>query len=152
MRCPYEAFRPTSSRWCCSAYARPNHLRRTLSSLQADSIPKLCVFSDGPRTADKKYLVAEVRSILRDIDWCDVELIERRENMGLGRSILAGMTTVFKKNDAAIVFEDDLVCVPGTYQYLCAALRHYRDCPQVMSVTGWTHPRSAQRREQPALF
>jgi hypothetical protein len=41
------------------------------------------------------------------------------------------------------VFEDDLVCVPGTYDYLAAALDHYRDDPRVMSVTAWTHPRIA---------
>jgi len=39
-----------------------------------------------------------------------------------------------------IVFEDDLICVPGTYAYLCAAMEHYRDDTRVMSVTGWTHP------------
>ncbi len=40
----------------------------------------------------------------------------------------------------AIIFEDDLICVSGTYDYLCAALEHYRDDHRVMSVTGWTHP------------
>jgi hypothetical protein len=51
------------------------------------------------------------------------------------------MTEIFKNHDCAIVFEDDLVCVPGTYRYMSAALRHYRDDPRVMSITGWTHPR-----------
>jgi hypothetical protein len=39
-----------------------------------------------------------------------------------------------------IVFEDDLVCVPGTYEYLCSALHSYRKEERVMSVSGWTHP------------
>ena len=51
------------------------------------------------------------------------------------------MTEIFQRHEAAVVFEDDLVCVPGTYDYLCSALRHYRNHPRVMSVTGWTHPR-----------
>jgi hypothetical protein len=61
--------------------------------------------------------------------------------LGLGRSILAGVNTVLNQHPALIVFEDDLICVPGTYQYLCAALYHYWDNPKVMSVTGWTHPK-----------
>ncbi|MBK8640420.1 MAG: methyltransferase, TIGR04325 family [Chromatiaceae bacterium] len=67
-------------------------------------------------------------------------IYERAENHGLGRSILAGVTEVLSHHDACLVFEDDLICVPGTYQYLSSALTHYRDTPQVMSVTGWTHP------------
>ena len=77
---------------------------------------------------------------MHGIDWCEVILNERDENWGLGRSILHGVTEVFKQHDALIVFEDDLISVPGTYRYLCAALEHYRDDPRVMSVTGYTHP------------
>jgi hypothetical protein len=50
------------------------------------------------------------------------------------------VTEVLRKHDSIIVFEDDLICVPGTYDYLCSALEHYRDNKRVMSVTGWTHP------------
>lgn len=122
------------------AYARPDHLRRTLECLRDNQVPFIYAFSDGPRTPDKTSAVAEVRRILRAISWCEVVLCERDLNMGLGRSILAGVTEVFKKHDTAIVFEDDLVCMPGTYAYLCAALEHYQDDERVMSVTGWTHP------------
>jgi hypothetical protein len=123
------------------AYARPDHLRRTLACLRENRVPLIYAFSDGPRTPDKAPAVAQVRHILRSIDWCEVILCEREENLGLGRSIRAGVTSVLEKHDAVIVFEDDLICVPGTYDYLCAALRHYRDEPRVMSATGWTHPR-----------
>jgi len=123
------------------AYARPSHLQRTLACLRGEGIPLLRVFSDGPRTFQQNDAVAEVRRLLRAIDWCAVEIVERDENLGLGRSIRAGVTEVLREHEAVIVFEDDLVCVPGAYRYLCAALRHYRDCPQVMSVAGWTQPR-----------
>jgi len=122
------------------AYARPDHLCRTLDCLRENRVPLIYAFSDGPRTPDKAPAVAQVRQILRAIDWCEVVLCERKTNLGLGRSILTGVTEVLGKHEAAIIFEDDLVCVPGTYDYLCAALEHYRDDPRVMSVTGWTHP------------
>ena len=123
------------------AYARPRHLGKVLESLRANGIPLLYAFSDGPRTPEQEPAVAEVRRILRAIDWCKVVLVERDANLGLGRSILAGVSQVLDECDSVIVFEDDLVCVPGTYQYLSNALARYRDTPAVMSVTGWTHPR-----------
>lgn len=122
------------------AYARPEHLRRTLDCLRKNHVPMICAFSDGPRTPDKTPAVAQVREMLRAIDWCEVVLCERESNLGLGRAILTGVTEVLAKHDAAIIFEDDLICVPGTYEYLCAALDQYQDDDRVMSVTGWTHP------------
>ena len=44
------------------------------------------------------------------------------------------------EHDSLLVFEDDLICVPGAYAFLCEALARYRDDPAVLSVTGWTHP------------
>lgn len=122
------------------AYARPDHLRRTLACLRDNQVPLVYVFSDAPGTPDKAPLVAQVRTLLRDIDWCEVVLIERDENWGLGRSILAGVTTVLEQHEACLVFEDDLISVPGSYAWLCAALRHYGDDARVMSVSAWTHP------------
>jgi hypothetical protein len=123
------------------AYARPDLLRRTLACLRENQISLLYTFSDGPKTHEVAERVSEVRLILREIDWCEVHLVERTENLGLGKSIMTGVTEVFHKYEAIIVFEDDLICVPGTYLYLCAALNNYRDNPNVMSVTGWTHER-----------
>jgi hypothetical protein len=122
------------------AYARPDHLHRTLDCLRENHVPLIYAFSDGPRTPDKAPAVAQVRDMLRVIDWCEVVLCERETNLGLGRSILTGVTEALGKHEMAIVFEDDLVCVPGTYDYLCTALKRYRDDSRVMSVTGWTHP------------
>lgn len=122
------------------AYARPDHLRQTLACLRENQVPLIYAFSDGPRTPDKQPTVTEVRNILRSIDWCDVVLTERETNLGLGSSILTGVSEILRKHDTVIVFEDDLICVPGTYQYLCTALVQYRNDVRVMSVTGWTHP------------
>lgn len=122
------------------AYARPDHLYRTLDCLRANNVPLIYAFSDGPRTPDKAHAVAQVRDMLRAIDWCEVVLCERETNLGLGRSILTGVTEVLGKHEAAIIFEDDLICVPGTYKYFCSALEQYQDDDRVMSISGWTHP------------
>jgi hypothetical protein len=123
------------------AYARPDHLRRTLAGLKRNGVPRLYAFSDGPDAPEREPAVAEVRRALRAIDWCEVRVCERRENLGLGRSILSGVGEVCEREDAWIVCEDDLECVPGAYAYLAAALAHYAEDARVGSVTGWTHPR-----------
>lgn len=123
------------------AYARPDHLRRTLTCLRANRVPLIYAFSDGPKTPEKAPMVAAVRSILHAIDWCEVRVVQRTRNLGLGLSIRTGVAEVFRTHEAVLVLEDDLVCVPGTYEYLCAAMEHYSADPRVMSVTGWTHPR-----------
>lgn len=123
------------------AYNRPDLLSQTLACLKENHVPLLYIFSDAAKSPDKQDAVDNVRQIIHAIDWCEINIVERQENYGLGRSILAGVSSVFEQHDAAIVFEDDLVCVPGTYEYLRRALEHYANNPKVMSVTGWTHPR-----------
>ena len=122
-------------------YARADHLARTLACLRANAVPLLCAFADGPRGAADAAAVAETRALLRAIDWCEVRLTERTENLGLGRNVLAGVSEIAAHHEAFLVWEDDLICVPGTYAWLCAALRHYVGDTRVRSVTGWTHPR-----------
>jgi len=104
-------------------------------------VPLIYAFADAPRGAGDAARVAETRSLLRSIDWCEVRLTERAENLGLGRNILAGVSEVAAHHEAFVVWEDDLICVPGTYQWVCAALRHYADDERAMSVSAWTHPR-----------
>lgn len=123
------------------AYARPAHLQRVLTCLRADRVPLIHAFADGARGAADGAAVAEVRAMLRAIDWCDVRLVERTENLGLGRNVLSGVADVAARHEAFIVWEDDLVSVPGTYGWMCAALRQYAAEANVMSVSAWTHPR-----------
>lgn len=125
------------------AYNRPDLLERTLAALRANEVPLLYAFSDGPRLPEHAEAVEAVRRILRGIDWCELVLVERERNLGLGVAIRSGVAEVFRAHETMIVFEDDLICVPGAYRYLCAALQHYRAHPQVMSVAAWSHPRVA---------
>jgi hypothetical protein len=123
------------------AYARPDHLARVLVSLRANAVPLIEAFCDGPKGEADAGRVAVVREMLRAVDWCEVRLVERPANLGLGRNVLAGLNDVAARHAAFIVWEDDLIAVPGTYAWVCAALRRFAEEPSVMSVTAWTHPR-----------
>jgi hypothetical protein len=122
------------------AYARPVHLARVLACLRENRVGRLYAFSDGARADSDGAKVAEVRTLLRAVDWCEVVLVERASNLGLGRNVLSGISEVVAKEPGFIVWEDDLICVPGCLAWLQAALECYQGDPRVMSVTGWTHP------------
>ena len=123
------------------AHARPDLLARTLEGLRANSVPLIYAFSDGPRGESEIANVAAVRAVLHSVSWAEIVHVERTENLGLGRSILAGVTQLFARHATAIICEDDLLVAPGAYRYLTAALDHYRDDSRVFSVSAWTHTR-----------
>jgi GT2 family glycosyltransferase len=123
------------------AYARPAHLVRVLACLRANAVPLILAYADGAKGVADAAAVAETRALLREIDWTEVRLTERTENLGLGRNVLAAISEAAARYEAFVVWEDDLVCVPGTYDWLCAALRAYSGDERVMSVTAWVHPR-----------
>lgn len=127
------------------AYNRPDLLARTLRSLRRQAVPSLYAFSDAPRTAADAHGVMASRRLLRSIDWCPMHLVERDQNLGLGASVVDGVTRVLCDHDAAVVMEDDLFLIDGAYQYVVAALDHYRGDQRVMSIGGWTHPRILPR-------
>ncbi len=119
-------------------YNRSDLLGRTLACLHENRVPKIIAYSDGPKSRVDQEGVLAVREQLSRIDWCEVERHDRMENWGLGRNILAGVTESLVTHEEVLVWEDDLICTPGAYTYLCAALEAYRQDPRVMSVTGWT--------------
>jgi SAM-dependent methyltransferase len=134
------------------AYNRVDLLERTLAALRQNDVPVIYAFSDGPRTAADIPNVDAVRRVLRGVTWTEIEIVERTQNFGLGKSILAGVTDVLRNHDSVITVEDDLVAAPGTYAWMASALRHYRDDPRVMTVSGWTHPRVTPDRLNGAPF
>lgn len=123
------------------AYARPVHLARVLACLRENQVLLIYAYADAAKGTRDTGQVEEVRALLRKIDWAEVRLIEREKNLGLGANVLAGITDVAGRHDAFVVWEDDLICVPGTYAWVCAVLRHYANDERAMSVTAWNHPR-----------
>ncbi|MCX6951938.1 MAG: hypothetical protein NTV51_07205 [Verrucomicrobia bacterium] len=123
------------------AYARPRHLAEVLRCLRENRVPLIYAFADGAKGVGDAALVAETRALRRAVVWAAVRLPERAENLGLGRNVLAGVGEVAAKHGAFIVWEDDLIAVPGTYAWVGAVLRRFANDARVMSVTAWTHPR-----------
>lgn len=125
-------------------YNRPDHVTRTLKTLQRNSMARLSelhVFSDGPKNAGDVYAVGQVRAVIRKITGFSlVRVHERVENLGLARSVINGVTELSRMYGRVIVLEDDLVVSPEFLSFMNQALHHYQNEQTVMQVSGYMFP------------
>jgi hypothetical protein len=128
-------------------YNRPQHTERTLKFLKQNELAaesRLFIFSDGPKTDQDTDKVAAVRDFLKTVDgFRSVEIIERKENMGLANSVIAGVGRLVKDYKQVIVLEDDLITSPYTLNYFNDALNRYRNEEQVMHIGAYMYPLKA---------
>ena len=124
-------------------YNRPKHTARTITFLKQNELAtesRLFIFSDGFKSAADQKDVLEVRELLKNIEgFKSVEVIERKENMGLANSIIAGVNRLTKDYGQAIVFEDDLITSPHTLTYFNEALNLYRSNEKVMHIGAYMY-------------
>ena len=127
------------------AHRRPDHLDRALRALSestgaADS--HLTIFCDGPRGAEDRDAVNEVRSVANR--WAEmkrfnrVSVVERPHNLGLSGSVIAGVSEVLAESETIVVLEDDLVVSHDFLSFMNDALVMYQDEEAVISVHGFT--------------
>jgi len=124
-------------------YNRPQHTERTLKFLKQNELAaesRLFIFSDGPKTDDDVDKVKLVRDLLKTVDgFRSIEIIERKENMGLANSVIAGVSRLVKDYKQVIVFEDDLITSPYTLTYFNDALNRYRTEERVMHIGAYMY-------------
>ena len=102
-------------------FNRPEHVHRTITALQQNTLAAesvLYIYSDGARS-DK-----------------EIHIIERKENWGLARNIIDGVTTRVKEYGRVIVLEDDLITAPYFLQFMNDALETYKDEDKVGHIQG----------------
>ena len=116
-------------------YNRPEHTRRCIESLTRNALAAdstLYIYADGSKDTTQQSAVDEVRSYLRTISgFKTMNLIERKDNWGLARNIIDGVTTQVNRYGKVIVLEDDLVVAPYFLQFMNDALETYKDEPKV---------------------
>lgn len=133
------------------AYSRAELLRQTVDALLANpeaSHSPLYVYCDGPRSPADRPRTDEVRSYVDAIQgFASVQRVYRDSNMGLARSVIAGVTEVIGKHGSVIVVEDDLVTSPHFLRYMNEGLSVYRGSPRVASIHGYCYPAAVELPE-----
>lgn len=125
-------------------YNRPEHTRQTVEALQKNELAKdsdLFVFSDGPKNIDDLEKVKLVRDYLKTISgFKNISITESKENYGLARSIVNGVTAIINLHGKVIVLEDDIVTSPFFLTFMNDALNFYKDEGRVMHISGYMFP------------
>lgn len=120
-------------------FNRPEHLRRTLASLQACDgfeASDLHVYSDGARNEAERPSVMAVRDVLARHLPASATVIARESNVGLAVNIIEGTTDLSRRFGRVITIEDDLLLDPRFLRFMNDALERYANQPNVFQVAG----------------
>lgn len=132
------------------AYNRPDHLRKTLIWLGQNELADqstLFIYCDGakPNATDEQLAkVQAARKVAHEVavvpTFKEVHIIDRKENLGLGTSVITGVTEIVNKYGKVIVLEDDLETSPYFLCYMNQCLEHYEERKTVFSISGVSRP------------
>jgi len=125
-------------------YNRPLHTRKTLESLKQNKLAAksiLYIFSDDAKTHKDEKAVNEVRNYIKDINgYYDIVIKQRKGNYGLAKSIIEGISEIFRNNEKIIVLEDDIVTSPKFLEFMNNSLEFYDEISSVYSISGYSFP------------
>lgn len=123
-------------------YNRSWHVGQVIDALRENTVlpQKLFVFQDGVKNKDDSHEWHKVNRLIRDIEWCEKEIIVSERNRGLSDSITGGIDYALKSYDAVIVLEDDCVPSPDFLSFMYQCLEKYQNTPEVYSVSGYAWP------------
>lgn len=121
-------------------YRRPYHLSKTLTSLMEcvgfEQSP-IIVYGDGPKTIDDKAAVEKTRAIAKTMLGVRAEYHFSDINLGLAKSIIAGVSEVVARFEKVIVIEDDLEVAPSFLIYMNSALNRFIGHTNVYQISGY---------------
>ena len=125
------------------AYRRPQALRACLASLAAcegaESLD-MTVFVDGPAHASENDLVDETAGVAASFSCSrSLEVCRAESHLGLGASIIRGISHVLQTHSSVIVLEDDLRVQPGFLRFILDGLDRYSEDKRVFSVCGYSN-------------
>jgi hypothetical protein len=126
------------------AFKRPDHLKALIDSLLGNaeaSRTSVRIYCDAPRNQDDATGVAAVRRYASTIEgFASVTPVFRESNLGLARSIVAGVSEMLAEHDRVIVLEDDLILSPYFLRFMNEGLRLYATDDRVASIHGYLYP------------
>ena len=125
-------------------YNRLEHTKSTIESLQecyGANLSDLIIFSDGPKSFIERDEIEGVREYLGRIDgFKSVSIYTQKQNIGLSKSIIGGVSLALKLHDRVIVLEDDLLLHKSFLDAMNLFLDKYHQDSAIGSVTGYSLP------------
>lgn len=125
-------------------YCRVDHAQRTVKALLANTEAvqsELFIFSDAPKNENAVIGVQATRNYIRTITgFKSITIVERKENWGLAKSLISGITEIVNRYGRVIVVEDDILVSPFFLKYMNDGLNMYADNPRVASIHAYRYP------------
>lgn len=125
-------------------YNRLEHTKSTVEYLKKNSLAKsseLFIYSDAAKNEQQKEKVQLVREYIHTITgFKKVKIVKAKQNKGLARSIIDGVSEIIEQYGKVIVLEDDLLTAPCFLQYMNDALSFYEEEKRIWSITGYQYP------------
>ena len=128
-------------------YNRPRHTEKVLNALKSNILADqslLYIFCDGPKQKAPIHAqeqIEAVRSIVKTKQWCkEVVIIERDDNLGIGNSVIRGVTEVIEKHGKVIVLEDDIITGKYFLKFMNEGLDIYQNEIKVFGISGFKFP------------
>jgi len=122
-------------------YNRLYDIQETISKLKDNFLSKdseIFIFSDYAKKEKDIESVNKVREFLYTIDgFKTITIIERKENYGLARNIIEGVTEIINKYEKVIVLEDDLITSKNFLNYMNDTLEFYKNDDSIFAVSGF---------------
>ena len=121
-------------------FKRPSTTKIFLDLIALASIEKIYIFADGPRDREEEVLTSQVKNITQQFasSHKSIQMITKfsDHNIGLKNTFIDGLNSVFQKETAAIILEDDCLPTPDFFKFTASMLTKYYDQPKVMSIAG----------------
>ena len=137
-------------------YTRLETLKKTIESLKKNKMAKfseIYIFSDCHKNKIDLPLVNSVRKYLKSIKgYKKINLILRKENYGLARNIINGVSSVIKKRKKVIVLEDDIIVSPNFLEYMNDSLIRYQNYKKIWHINSWNYEIRDHNVEYNAFF
>jgi hypothetical protein len=141
------------------AYNRPNQIRGLIDSMRPYAPKRVLIGVDGPKeTANDVEKVRNVVEEIAKINWTDdVQILERKSNLGLRLAVPDAVTWAMSKAGRAIVVEDDVRVSKDFFPYMNYCLNEFANEDKIGHISGYnpvpkkfiTHP---QVRSRISLF
>ncbi|MCE7728138.1 glycosyltransferase family protein [Vibrio campbellii] len=125
------------------AFNRPENILEMIDSLSKCELSgesQLYVYIDGPRSELDSIKCNDVREIIESYShhFKEVQITQRKLNFGLAKSLISGVSDVFKNHDSVIVLEDDLVFTNNFLVYMNEAISYYKNNKRIGSISGFS--------------
>ena len=123
------------------AYNRVDTLEKIIGSLPLDGDRQVIVSIDGPKldgTTRNSFLVRALCEQFRERFPGQVQIIDRKINLGLQDHCIMAMKEFFSQFASGIVLDDDIVPNASFYKYMDYSLDRFDGNCEIKIVNGWT--------------